>query len=371
MEALSKRCVIESYEDDRRPMPVGFSVDEPLDVPSSLAARRQAASDLPGQFELPPLCLLPLGQTGLTFDQMYYLDQQEPHPAISSKMQLHTQWPSDIKTWGQIKQWLLKNPNSTWPISQVEEAQKDQWDWSLQQQPHTQHPQLQDDHQASPQGAPGSLKSSEDPQSHLRNQHPYHASRVLPPLIQYSYPWQSSYCVHSPQFYVPTDVSNQNSVSRSQAAEMATIVSLPYDRETHAQPLAHIAHSLGATNAVRFPTQEEKQSGRSERYSPACSPQKRSRSWSVPRRPNKQLAEERPVVKNECDHGASSGTSRHSRESNQERSYDCRREVFPDWRSGSFNQNESFNLDFDTPEPANAVEYTLTLIRWSLCTDEG
>jgi hypothetical protein len=77
-------------------------------------------------------------RVALTIDQMYYIDQKEPDPMVIFSLRQHMHWPPDIKTWGQLKQWLLKNPISTLPISHIVEMQTARFDhleWSKQQQP--------------------------------------------------------------------------------------------------------------------------------------------------------------------------------------------------------------------------------------------
>src|SRR5271156_6129124 len=90
------------------------------------------------------------------------------------------------------------------------------------QQPYGQHPHLTGGYQASPPGAPGSLTSPQGPQSHLQQQHPSHASPILPSQAQNSYQQQPSHQMGYPQYGVSTGMSNQYGISPSQAAAMAT-----------------------------------------------------------------------------------------------------------------------------------------------------
>jgi hypothetical protein len=64
---------------------------------------------------------------GLNPAQINYMDQQEAHQTIARNLQQHQNWSSGIKTWGQLKQWLQRNPISTLPISKIEEVQKTQF----------------------------------------------------------------------------------------------------------------------------------------------------------------------------------------------------------------------------------------------------
>lgn len=87
------------------------------------------------------------------------------------------------------------------------------------QQPYGQHPHLQGGYQTSPQGAAGTLTSPQGPQSHLQQQHPNHASPILPSQSQNQYQQQPQHQMGYPQYGVSAGMSNQYI---SQAAAMAT-----------------------------------------------------------------------------------------------------------------------------------------------------
>jgi hypothetical protein len=63
----------------------------------------------------------------LTPQQMAYMDQQETHVTIAQNLSSHAQWSPQIKTWGQLKQWLQRVQIPTLPLSRVEEVQRNQF----------------------------------------------------------------------------------------------------------------------------------------------------------------------------------------------------------------------------------------------------
>ncbi len=116
------------------------------------------------------------------------------------------------------------------------------------QQPHNPHhtaPHLQGGYQTSPQnGGPqvGSMTSPTGPQPHMQQQHPSHASPILPSQTQNQYQQQSApNQVHQsmgyPQYAVSAGMPQPYGISQQQAAAMATAATSgqfnPYPMQQH------------------------------------------------------------------------------------------------------------------------------------------